>query len=267
MSEEPPDAPTAQEPVEGGDAGPAEEYWENRKRERIQSAHARAESLAGGARVALMFSPAEAEERAREALRAAAETYWFAEETEFAAAEHQYLHEIGRWTRENIGCQFDCENGKYTTSCPVKLADKRFGLSVGMIARVVCSFCGNDLSECSHRRSRLYWARGGPTEFGPCRVCGKAKCEHTSDELYKAPVVGIMKDGVLEEVSFVDVPADPLARQTKIDISHDGLHERLGPAFTPGVPVNCDHCLAPYHGLPQSLDIAGLSAEEPMNSD
>jgi hypothetical protein len=267
LSEEPPDASTANEPVEGGDAGPAEEYWENRKRERIESSHARAESLAGGARIALMFSPDEAEQRAREALRAAAETYWLAEETEFAADAHQYLHEIGRWTREHIGCQFDCENGKYATSCPVKLADKRFGLSVGAIAKVICSFCGNDLSECSHCRSRLYWARGGPTEFGPCRVCGKAKCDHELGELYKAPVVGIMKDCVLEEASFVDVPADPLARPTKLEISSEGLYEALGPAFTPGVPVNCDHCLALYHGLPESLDIAGLSDEEPTDID
>jgi hypothetical protein len=214
-----------------------------------------------------MFSPEEAEGRAREALRAAAETYWFAEETELAAAEHEYLHEIGRWTRENIGCQLNCEGSNYSTSCPVLLADKRFGLSVGIVARVVCSICGENLSECSHRRSRLYWVKGGPTAFGPCRVCGKAKCEHKSEELYKALVVGIMKDSVLEEASFVDVPADPLARQTKLDISHDRLRELLGAAFTPGVPVNCDHCLDPYHGLPQSLDIAGLSAEGPTATD
>jgi hypothetical protein len=79
--------------------------------------------------------------------------------------------------------------------------------------------------------------------------------------------VGIMKDCVLEEASFVDVPEDPLARQTKVDIRHDRLRELLGAAFTPGVPVNCDHCLDPYHGLPQSLDIAGLSAEEPTATD
>lgn len=130
------------EPVEGDDAGPAEGYWENRKRDRIQSSHARAEALAGGARVALMFSPEEAEGRAREALRAAAETYWFAEETELAAAEHEYLHKIGRWTRENFGCELDYDDGEYSTSCPVKLADKRFGVSVGVVAKVVCSVCG-----------------------------------------------------------------------------------------------------------------------------
>jgi hypothetical protein len=49
----------------------------------------------------------------------------------------------------------------------------------------------------------------------------------------------------------------------KLEIDTDGLCEALGPEFTPGMPVNCDHCLAPYHGLPESLDIAGLSSEEP----
>jgi len=61
-----------------------------------------------------MFSPEEAADRAQEALLVAAETYWFAEETGFAFAEHEYLHEIGRWTRENIGCQFDCEKRQNT---------------------------------------------------------------------------------------------------------------------------------------------------------
>jgi hypothetical protein len=31
--------------------------------------------------------------------------------------------------------------------------------------------------------------------------------------------------------------------------------------------VNCDHSLEPHHGLPESLDIAGLSAEEPTDTD
>jgi hypothetical protein len=190
------------QPVEGDDAGPAQEYWANRKRQRIQSSHSRAEALASGARVALMFSPKETAGRAREGLQVAAETYWFAEETEFAAAEHQYLQEIGRWTRENVGCQFDCENGRYSTSCPVKLADKRFGVSAGVIATVVCSQCGDHLDECLHRTDRMYWARGGSTEFGPCRVCGRAKCEHSPEKLHQAPVVGIMKNCQLEEASL-----------------------------------------------------------------
>jgi hypothetical protein len=237
---------------------------EKRKLERIRSAHARASGLADSARVTFNFSSSEkAENLAREALRAAAETYWFAEGTALASAEHEYLHEIGRWTRETFGCQLDCEGTKYSTSCPVMLAGKRIGFSVGVAARVMCSICGENLSECSHRRSRLYWVRGGPTEFGPCRVCGKRKCAHNSDGLYKSPVVGIMKDCVLEEASVVDVPADPLARQTRLDITHANLRELLGAAFTPGMPVNCDHCLEPYHGLPESLDIAGLSREDP----
>jgi hypothetical protein len=253
-----------QKPVEGADAGPAEEYLENRKLQRIRSAHARASGLADSARVTLNFSSSEeAEHLARQALRAAVETYWFAEGTALASAEHEYLHEIGRWTRETFGCQLDREGAKYSTSCPVMLADKRVGFSVGVVARVVCSICGENLSECSHRRSRLYWVRGGPTEFGPCRVCRKRKCAHKPDQLYKAPVIGVMKDCVLEEASVVDVPADPLARQTKLDITHANLRELLGAAFTPGVPVNCDHCLEPYHGLPDSLDIAGLSHEDP----
>jgi hypothetical protein len=261
------DAGEQQDTVEGADAGPAEEYLENRKLERIRSAHARASELADSVRVANFSSSKKGEKLARKALRAAAETYWFAEETALASAEHEYLHEIGRWTRETFGCQLDREGTQYSTSCPVMLADKRIGFSVGVVARVVCSICGENLSECSHRRSRLYWVRGGPTGFGPCRVCGKRKCAHKSGQLYKAPVIGIMKDCVLEEASVVDVPADPLARQTKLDITQANLRELLGAAFTPGVPLNCDHCLEPYHGLPASLDIAGLSRENTTTTE
>jgi hypothetical protein len=76
-----------------------------------------------------------------------------------------------------------------------------------------------------------------------------------------------MKDLVLEEASVVDVPADPLARQTKLEITHANLRELLRAAFTPGIALNCDHCLEPYHGLPKSLDIAGLSGEKPAATE
>ncbi|WP_090363937.1 hypothetical protein [Mycolicibacterium fluoranthenivorans] len=245
--------------VEGSDAGPAQEFLALRKVELIQRTHADAQGLADAARITQLFSSAEAAEQlAREALTVAAKAYWFAEQTDLAEFEHKYLHEIGRWTRMSFGCQLDCHATQYSTSCPVLIADKRMGLSIGAVCKVTCSFCGEDMSECGHRRERLYWAIGGRTEFGPCRVCGKQKCDHKSTELYAVPVKGILHDCVLEEASVVDVPADPLARQTKLDIGHQRLQELLGDAFTPGIAVNCDHCMETYHGLPESLDVGKL---------
>ena len=68
----------ASEPVEGDDAGPAQEYWANWHLERVRSAHERASNLADAARDALGSSPEKAEGLARQALTESAHAYWFA---------------------------------------------------------------------------------------------------------------------------------------------------------------------------------------------
>lgn len=257
----------ASEPVEGDDAGPAQEYWANWHLERVRSAHERASNLADAARDALGSSPEKAEGLARQALTESAHAYWFAEGTAGASAEHEYLHQLGRWTRQTFGCEFDWDGENYRTSCPVKLADKRFGLSVGFVGRKVCSICNMGYSECRrHYRDRLYWVKGGPTTFGPCRVCVEEQevCEHSPSELYVAPVVGIWRETVPEEVSIVDVPANPLARPVDLEIETDALSRAVRKAF-PDIPAFCDHCLRPYHGLPEPLNISGLVGEDPSS--
>ncbi len=155
------------------------------------------------------------------ALRAAAETYWYAEGTDRAELEHRFLHELGYWTRKNFGCQLNYEDGQYSTACPVKLADKRIGVSPGLLTKAICSICGEDISECKHRQDRLYWVSGGPTSHGPCRVCLEKQCDHSPDEFYQAEVVRMLKIVRMLEISFVDVPADPLARLTKLNVGTD----------------------------------------------
>jgi hypothetical protein len=245
------------EVVEGDDAGPAQEYWANRHLERVRSAHDQASDLVNTARETLGSSAADAEQLAREALAEAAKAYWFAEGTDGAQPEHEYLHQIGRWTRKTFGCELDWNGENYRTSCPVRMADKRFGLSVGFLGRKVCSICDEDYTACPHHKDRLYWVKGGPTEFGPCRVCGHEECEHEPPQLYRAPVVGIWRDIELEEVSMVDVPANPLARPTNLEIETDDLQRAVRNAF-PDVPAVCDHCLWPYHGLPEPLNFSDL---------
>jgi hypothetical protein len=245
---------TSATPVEGGDAGPAKEYWARRKLEVIESTHARAAALYDTAQNAAATSPNEAEEAARQALRAAAEAYWYAEETDGAGAEHMYLHEIGKWTRKTFACELDWNGTDYTTKCPVKIADERWGSSPGFVARRWCSICYQDLSECLHRHDRLYWVTGGPTASGPCRVCTKDECEHDPGELYAAGVVSIVKEvDEVTEISIVDVPAQPLARPTEVVVRTSALRRDVRRAF-PSAPASCDHCLRPYHGLPKPKD-------------
>jgi hypothetical protein len=143
-------------PLEGDDAGPAEDYWKQRKLAAISDSHGKAVALVEEARELLGRNTADAESRARSSLRAAAETYWYAELSDRAEPEHEYLHEIGQWTRETFGCEITVQGDEYSTSCPVKLADKRLGMSIGFVARKWCSICDEDLSECSHR----WWRHG-----------------------------------------------------------------------------------------------------------
>lgn len=241
-------------PTEYSEAGSSDGFWEEHSLHQVTSAHDAAEELFSSANDLLALSVERAEEYARRALRSCAEAYWYAERGSHAAGEHAYLHEIGHWTRTVFGCELDFDGSDYSTSCPVLLADKRYGFSVGYVARKWCSICDEDISECGHRRRSLYWVRGGPTSFGPCRVCGGDGCHHEPDRLYKAPVVSVVKEiEMLEEVSLVHVPAQPLARPVKLQIDASELAQALGADFHVGVRVSCDHCLETYHGLPEPL--------------
>jgi hypothetical protein len=241
-------------PVDGDDAGPAQPYWDQQKADAVGSAHERASRHVQAARDALDASMEAAEGEARMALAAAAEAYWLSEGTEGAVAEHLYLHQIGAWTRQTIGCELDWDGSNYTTTCPVKRADERWGSSPGFVARKWCSICDGDLSECPHLPDRLYWVAGGPTSFGPCRVCRNDECQHEASQLYPAPAVSIVKEvDELLEISIVDVPAQPTARPTSVTIRTTALHRAVRRAF-PAAPAKCLHCLKPYHGLPVPKD-------------
>ncbi|MGH3556306.1 MAG: hypothetical protein ACRDTK_02095 [Mycobacterium sp.] len=253
----------SEEPIEGADAGSAEEYWKDRKLAPILSAHTRASELFQAAHDALAASPEEAEALARQALTEAAHAYWFAEGTSGAGAEHEYLHQIGRWTCETFHCEFAWDGTNHRTYCPVKVADKRLGFSAHFIAKRFCSVCDQDVSECSHRDNRFYWVKGDKTPSGMCRVCrSQDTCEHEPSKLYRAPRVRIVRDARLVEGSFVDVPADPLCRLEYLPVETDELSRAVRRAF-PDVPAFCDHCLRPYHGLPAPLNIADLPEEQP----
>ena len=58
-------------------------------------------------------------------------------------------------------------------------------------------------------------------------------CEHSPSELYVAPVVGIWRETVPEEVSIVDVPANPLARPVDLEIETDALSRAVRQGFFP----------------------------------
>ncbi|MEU5859263.1 hypothetical protein ABZ799_28455 [Nocardiopsis dassonvillei] len=241
----------AARPLEDSDAGDATEWVKKKSIHRIQSARRAARREFDAAKHWLHMNRTKSEVNARRALRLGAEAYWFAELTELAEREHRTLHAMGRWTAANFDCWLDYENGSYSTSCPVAIADVRMGFSPGFAARRMCSICDGDLSECPHLRGRLYWVRGSKHSGGYCRVCASKSCNHRDHRLYKTCVIGIIKEvDVLREVSVVDVPAQPLARLTKRAVSLKAIADAFGPGFVPGVKVGCTSCSFPYPGLP-----------------
>jgi hypothetical protein len=156
----------------------------------------------------------------------------------------------GKWVRKTFGCLLYQEGNRYSITCPVRLAHNRTGLSIGGYGRRLCSLCGQDVSECEHQRGVAYLVPGGRDELGWCRVCGRdSGCEHTAEQTCRVSLVSRVVDIHLDEVSFVDKPANPDARPTSISVNTAELQKHLGPAWKPGMPVNCDACVTPCGGL------------------
>jgi hypothetical protein len=158
----------------------------------------------------------------------------------------------GEWVRKTFGCHLAYESGTYHQRCPVAIAHKRIGMSVGFtVRRRICSICSDDWADCPHSPSELYDVPGGLDEAGRCQVCRKENCaRHLCGQTYRVPPIAIvMEVEDLQEISLVAKPAQPDARLTSLPISTESLRAALGPSFTPGAPVSCDRCLRPCEGI------------------
>lgn len=253
----PVNAPDA--PQEGSDAGDASRVNADYVDRRIRAYRSEANRHFELARRQIRSSRSAADKSARVALDRATRAFWWAEDTPMEEEQHRLMHRIGRWTRRNLGCYLDFDGSGYKLRCPIAIAHKRFGFSVGFTAKRLCSLCDRDLSECEHLQSRLYWTRGGRRGDGPCRVCLRDSCRHRADRLYRAHVVSVVKNvGALREISLVRRPVYPEARLTELPtISGAEFAARFGPDFRPSMPVSCDRCLGDCDGfdeLPEGED-------------
>jgi hypothetical protein len=174
-------------------------------------------------------------------------SYWLAH-TPWLSDVHFDMDRMGEFRRETLPgeCSLHWTGAGYENRCPVAIAHKRFGFSIGMVVpRKECSLCSQDISECPHLPGRLYRVRGGvdgsPT--GACRVCGGNACGHSSDITYLAVRVAVIKDvSEHKEVSLVSDPKQPDARLTAVPVPMSSLRNAFGD-FPPGMPINCDKCV------------------------
>ncbi|MDE0805861.1 MAG: hypothetical protein OSA99_21365, partial [Acidimicrobiales bacterium] len=131
----------------------------------------------------------EAEDAIRQALSTAASAYNWLEGTEHEEAAHADLHRYGHYARQYFpgGCELGWTGRSYEHRCPVAVAHKRIGFSIGFTGKRFCSVCGEDLSECEHVPGQFYDVEGGPNSEGRCRVCLAEACNtHVPGLTYRA---------------------------------------------------------------------------------
>lgn len=186
-----------------------------------------------------------AEQAAIKSLDLVTRAFWNAEDSELEEPLHDEMHRYGEHKRRSFGCFLAYEGGNYHQRCPIAIAHKRFGMSVGFTVKSrVCSICGDELADCEHLLDELYEVPGGIGPAGVCPVCTNSECnDHSPDRLYKVGVVGVVKEAQLHEISIVRKPSQPEARATSLPVDTRDFKEALGVGFTPGMAVTCDKCL------------------------
>jgi len=237
------DAPDA--PLEGSEAGDAGDIAHERMVRNVRHHRAAANRRFKNAKRLSGQATEAAEQEARQAIAEAVNAFWWSEDSELEDAQHALMHKIGRWTRQRFGCAVHFDGQRYSQRCPLDIAHKRFGFSIGYTATPMCSICGDDISECPHLPEKQYWERGGVGPSGYCPVCMKqAGCRHRPDRLYRVTVGRIITKMQLREVSVVARPAGVTTRLSELPIDTGKLIQRLGSDFKVGMPVSCDLCVA-----------------------
>lgn len=197
-------------------------------------------------------SPEQADDTIRRSLALAASAYNWLEGTEFDELAHDEMHKYGRYAREHFPdrCQLEWTGSGYEERCPVAVAHKRLGFSIGFIGDRVCSICQGDPSECIHTPGEFYEVEGGTDESGRCRTCFAEGCNsHVAGATYRVRAVRRITNAEIQEISLVAKPKHPDARLTAVPVDLDALQEYLGPDFKPGMRVSCDQCLKTCPGM------------------
>jgi hypothetical protein len=189
----------------------------------------------------------EAESHGRQSLNLLMGALNWLEGTPGADEAHNRLHEAGRYVRDHFpeGCVLTWTGSGYVHECPVPIAHKRFGFSVGMrVGRRDCSVCGQDISECIHRSRSRYTVHGGPGPAGVCPLCIEEECDHSAKDSYEVFPVALVREVVaVDEISIVSKPRQPDARLLNVPIDTAELQAKLGPGFELGMRVDCSNCL------------------------
>jgi hypothetical protein len=191
-----------------------------------------------------------AEASARAALRNAVDALNYLEDTARLDEAHGWVHKTGALVGGLYGCEIVLEDGVWWETCPTRLAHVRMGWSPGFTARVGCSVCGGDFSECEHMPGMSYSTVAAVDDDGTCSICLRAACgDHNAGDSYLAPATGVISEADLLEISLVPRPRDPLARITGVEMEPSLLESILGSIPQNVTRLRCRRCLEPCSGL------------------
>ena len=222
------------------------EWWDQHREMKAEAARATADELISeGERYLAEGNRETAEGLYRRALAKLREAVLW----EPGRPQHRaYLRAIGERVHDTFQCTLPFRDGNYWVECPVALSHSRGGFSVGGVERCVCSICGEDMLHCPHVNGRSYNQTTARRLTDVCNICGENQCGYTEGAVYdSARAFGVVTELKLEEVSFVENPANPLAVVCNYSLSRSDvmsmLPEEEHDRFDYGkVPIHCHHC-------------------------
>jgi len=191
-----------------------------------------------------------ANHRARMSLQHFRTALDLAEDSHLEDSVHALMDKAGAWVRRTFGCVLVVKNACVEINCPVKLGHTRIGISAGIrVKKRHCQLCGLDPSECPHMPGVGYWVPGGSEELGWCRICGGDDCTHLATFEYRVPLMTVVTEAEIDEISIVAKPAMKVTRITGFTQPVDEIEEVLGRQMPDGTVLSCNSCLLPCEGL------------------
>jgi len=200
----------------------------------------------------------ELERQARAALGAAVDAFDHLEDTYLAARTHALAHSIGELVASLFGCCAKREGDRWFDVCRLSLMHLRVGASLGFVARRHCSVCDNDFADCQHQPGNTYSMVAARRPDGSCTICDGADCvAHLPGVAFPVVAHAVVRDGRVDEMSFVARPRDPLARLTDVEIPPWEVAASPGNDAA-GTTLCCERCTSPCTGFTSVEEALGL---------
>ncbi|NJC70828.1 hypothetical protein HC031_14040 [Planosporangium thailandense] len=162
---------------------------------------------------------------------------------------HLFAHRAGELVGGIFGCLYVHDEHGWSEKCATQLMHIPRGNSPGMVVKYACSVCGDDPGECCHSLGEEYETLAKRID-GTCNICyEEGECNHVLGEPYRLIATVRVRDVVLQEVSLVKRPRDPLARITSRGVDNAELIRQFGKVPEATTQLWCHGCMYPCQGL------------------